>query len=343
MPSEAGTPTEALHVTPLDPHPLDEAALPDEHPTLQEMDPVPHEDDGVDQTALGETEDGVPHAPLGTEAEPTPEPLDEHAASETNWRARDPDLSDWLRSASSAPPGVPPPAAPPDVPETPQAVEPPVLRPPWFSNAPAAYADEADDEVPVDEPDDLDSFEAPSVAPVESPTADVPPAEAPAAQANVPSSGEAPDDGEPLWKRMMSPGAAEPVAAPEPLWKRFVPHAAPPPDADLPRPPVAPPRPRLPGPAAQPEPAQPELARLETRALGGAPDAARRAGFVAELFDGSEAEYAATLARLADAPSLAAVTDVFQTDVLKRHRVNVYSEAATAFAAAAESRFRPAR
>ncbi len=319
-------------------HPPDERIFePTVSPHRREADaaeeglPGEMEDTAETEALLSETEEAARHPAHGADEgnvpaetlESTHEVQDAQepaglrgGAAETDWRTRDPDLSDWLRSASSAPPSPPsePPAEP--LPAEPlPAAEPPALRPPWFSNALATY----------DDPDDEQALTAPFSAP----------------------GAAAPDDGEPLWKRMMAPGAADPAAAaaaaPEPLWKRFVPHAAAPPDADLPRPPVAPPRPRLPGPAASAEPAQPELARLETRALGGAPDSARRAGFVAELFDGSEAEYAATLTRLADAPSLAAVTDVFQTDVLKRHRVNVYSEAATAFAAAAESRFRPAR
>lgn len=264
-----------------------------------------------------------PDAPLPAEP-PAEPPADEHADEHApdleaydDWRARDPDLSDWLRSASAAPPGPPPPIppVPPSAQEEPDAPE-PALRPPWFTNAPASH--EPDPDPPED----------------------------------------ASGDDEPLWMRLMTPpadpdlqdeidaSAAAPAAPTEtPLWKRFIPHAAELTDADLPRPPVAPPRAPLPGPPAPAERPRdaPDLAHVEARALGAAPDPIRRAVFIAELFGGSQAEYAATLARLADAATLDAATEIFQTDVLTRHHVNVYSEPATAFAAAAESRFRPAR
>ena len=79
------------------------------------------------------------------------------------------------------------------------------------------------------------------------------------------------------------------------------------------------------------------LDALELTVLGsGAME--RREWFVGALFGGSRDDYAATLRRLADAPDWTSATQIIASDVFRKHRVNIYSEASIAFTDAVEAR-----
>lgn len=165
-----------------------------------------------------------------------------------------------------------------------------------------------------------------------------------------PAASPAPErsDEEPLWMQLarsrdeeiaIPPSLAQPAAdspprysgEPEPLWKRFA--------GDAPAStegPVTSGRPSAPAGAARPpEP----LARLETRVLG--PSATeRRNWYITHLTAGSEAEYRAVLEQLGAAPNWTEATQIIGREVFRKHRVNIYSDAALAFTDAVEARFR---
>ena len=135
-----------------------------------------------------------------------------------------------------------------------------------------------------------------------------------------------------------APRDAEPRAA-EPLWKRFVAGARDADRPDPPPPPVAPPRAPLPESGPADAALSADLDRVESRALIGTTDLARRAYFVADLFSGSEDDYRACLLAVAAAPTWTVAAEAIAA-ALRAHRANIYSEAAVALTDAAEARFR---
>jgi hypothetical protein len=185
------------------------------------------------------------------------------------------------------------------------------------------------------------------------------PASPPADSGPPPAAGRPEPEGEdePLWKRLARQ-REEAAPAPEPRTAPPAPPPTDPPEAPPPSRPVSPPEEREPeplwkrfawdaaadaGPPAAPAepPARPvePLARLETRVLG--PSATeRRDWYVRHLTSGSEAEYRAVLEQLDAAPSWTAATQIIAREVFRKHRVNIYSDAAIAFTDAVEARFR---
>jgi hypothetical protein len=175
------------------------------------------------------------------------------------------------------------------------------------------------DAPPPPPPEELTRTEEPEPRPA-------PPAREHEADTDGPDGGE-----EPLWRRLarQQGAAAEPPAEPvrepedEPLWTRFV-------QADAQAK-------RAGGPDAGPSPAAlPELDAVERRVLGDGA-AEQRAWYVAELFEGSDADYHRTLAALDGAASWTEATQIIARDVFRKHRVNIYSEPAVAFTDAVEA------
>lgn len=295
--------------------------------------------------------------PLATEeptldAAPVGPPAVDAAGGEQKPDEAGPSGAGWARE-----PSVPPqaPSAPPPVPsEAWKAPEPPAAAPPpSVPPSPAAPPPVADPErlVPPLEPLpaaglSLDPLDAPSpsaAADVIAPPAHLPPP--------VPAAPEPTSDDEPLWKRMArshgSPPPPTAPASPAPpsegpaLWQRFAADA--PPAAPLgstfaaptgAEPPPAPPAPPV-EPRSEGSPAE-RLVALETRVLG-ADATERRDWYVRELFGGDTEAYAATLAALNVTRTWTEATQVIARDVLRKHRINIYSEPAVAFTDAVQA------
>ncbi|WP_412069831.1 hypothetical protein [Rubrivirga sp. IMCC43871] len=200
---------------------------------------------------------------------------------------------------------------------------PPAEEPPQFTPDPLFEDDDTDPFRPSD------PYLAPELldAPPQSSAAEPPPApDTPAAE---------PTDDEPLWKRLARERGVEPEPRPtvdedEPIWRRFARSDL---AAKLPDPPAAP----SPTAGADLGPTS-ELDALETRVLG-ADARDRRDRYVADLFDGSPAAYHRTLDQIDRATGYTEATSIFSAEVLRRHRVNPYTESAVAFIDAVQERF----
>jgi len=175
--------------------------------------------------------------------------------------------------------------------------------------------------------------------------------------APLPAAQAAPDDDEPLWKRLAreraepdpteaSPAEAAPPPDPDeqPLWRRFAADAEETTESATdarPDPPVE--EDAFVAEAAEiaaddPEPGTTEGDALEARVLGaGARD--QRDWYVKNLFDGDETAYLRTLGRLGEAPSYTAATSVISDDVFRAYRVSPYTDAAVAFTDAVQAQF----
>ena len=184
---------------------------------------------------------------------------------------------------------------------------------------------------------------APTPPVVRVPAPDVPSME-PVAPPDLGSAGEPPPEEEPLWQRLARERGAEPATPPEPadedvpLWKRFA-------QSDLaerlpePTAPPSDPPPGAPVPDDRPSGAGPSsLDELEARVLG-AEASDRRAWYIDELFGGSPAEYHRTLAAIDRAASYTDATALISSEVLRKRRVNPYTDCAVAFIDAVQERF----
>ncbi|MEM8599909.1 MAG: hypothetical protein AAGF99_08310 [Bacteroidota bacterium] len=84
-----------------------------------------------------------------------------------------------------------------------------------------------------------------------------------------------------------------------------------------------------------------DIAALEKRLLG--PAAEQRSWFVAQLTEGDEDAYDATLRALDAAQSWTEASQIIARDIFRRYRVNIYSAPAIAFTDAVETHFRTQR
>ena len=164
------------------------------------------------------------------------------------------------------------------------------------------------------------------------------------------SSGDAGGVPEPIWARLLNPDAA-PVAPPPaedpppgdvPLWKQFaqsdLASRLPPPDVDdivaerVHVEPVAPTE------RERPSDEEAPASTTETRVLG--PRAAeRRSWFIEELFSGDSEAYRRTLLSLDAARTYTEATSVVSSEVLRRHGVSPYTEAAVTFIDSIQEQF----
>ena len=288
-----GSPAPALSVTVAEP-----AATDPEPEAPTDSEPTDSEPDGPEQPQVPDATVRLDDAPpAGGPAAP-------------DWRDRDPDLAAWLTSASAEAPTpaveVPPAEAPPSsVPRT----EMPVTETDWLPVPDASTAEAWNAPHPTLPDARIESGPETSSAPPPPPERFDPPA-------------AAPDEVEPLWKRMMAsadrPDGPTPADAPapadaldqpdeaaaksEPLWRRFMPHPAVPSDAHLPRPPVAPPRPPLPdAPAAAGAPSMPpESAESTPETASEAPPETASEAPLEALLSGLDRLERAALGRPAD-------------------------------------------
>ena len=322
------------------------------HPVLDSLSETEASRDGVDEPEAEEPEAEEPEAdwdlpgsPLPVEA-PAPErPLS--PAHQTGRRAdRSPPRPSHHASAGDASVAERPrPAAEPSPPVV-EAARPDDERPEPDAPRPAPPAPDLTEpdltepdlvEPDLVEPDLVEpdlaepDLTEPDVAPLDLTEHDDAADPAPAAHSAAPVSTGPEADEEPLWLRLARQrGAAEeaprdPEGEEAPLWMRFVSaedaHAA--------------------GPAERPAPladaAPTSLDALERRVLGeGAAES--RGWYVEELFGGQEGDYRRTLGALDGVRSWTEATEVIARDVFRRHRVNIYSEAAVAFTDAVEAR-----
>ncbi|MEM9999182.1 MAG: hypothetical protein AAF809_15870, partial [Bacteroidota bacterium] len=138
------------------------------------------------------------------------------------------------------------------------------------------------------------------------------------------------DDDVPLWRRFFTGGDSGPTM----------------PEADADNPgeafqdePIPAETPSTEVEASEPAPDEPEpIAALEQRLLGTAAD--QRSWFVAQLTEGDEAAYDATLRALDAAGSWTEASQIIARDIFRRYRVNIYSAPAIAFTDAIETHFR---
>lgn len=84
-----------------------------------------------------------------------------------------------------------------------------------------------------------------------------------------------------------------------------------------------------------------DLDALEQKALG-VSNPPHRAVYVRQLFGGDQSAYRRVLRRLADADSWGEASQIIASDIFRKHKVNIYSDAAVHFTNAVESRFRDA-
>jgi hypothetical protein len=82
-----------------------------------------------------------------------------------------------------------------------------------------------------------------------------------------------------------------------------------------------------------------DLDALEQQALGGGKPP-HRAVYIRQLFGGDQSAYQHVLQRLADADSWSEASQIIASDIFRKHKVNIYSDAAVHFTNAVESRFR---
>jgi len=85
----------------------------------------------------------------------------------------------------------------------------------------------------------------------------------------------------------------------------------------------------------------PGLAALEQEIMGTS-HPPHRSVYIRQLFDGDEEAYRSVLQRLRTADSWSEASDIIASDVFRRHKVNIYSDAAVHFTNAIEERFRSA-
>lgn len=81
------------------------------------------------------------------------------------------------------------------------------------------------------------------------------------------------------------------------------------------------------------------LEDLERQALGTS-NPPHRAVYVRQLFDGDQADYQRILRRLADTDNWNEASQIIASDVFRKHKVNIYSDAAVHFTNTVEDRFR---
>jgi hypothetical protein len=84
-----------------------------------------------------------------------------------------------------------------------------------------------------------------------------------------------------------------------------------------------------------------DLERLEQQALG-VSNPPHRAVYVRQLFGGDQSAYRRVLQRLAEVDSWGKASQIIAGDIFRKHKVNIYSDAAVHFTNAVESRFRDA-
>ena len=84
-----------------------------------------------------------------------------------------------------------------------------------------------------------------------------------------------------------------------------------------------------------------DLGTLEQQTLG-ASNPPHRAVYVRQLFGGDQSAYARVLRRLAEADNWNEASQIIASDIFRKHKVNIYSDAAVHFTNAVESRFREA-
>ncbi len=82
-----------------------------------------------------------------------------------------------------------------------------------------------------------------------------------------------------------------------------------------------------------------DLDTLEQQALGTS-NPPHRAVYVRQLFEGDRSDYQQVLRRLADADSWGEASQIIASDVFRKHKVNIYSDAAVHFTNTVEDRFR---
>ena len=82
-----------------------------------------------------------------------------------------------------------------------------------------------------------------------------------------------------------------------------------------------------------------DLERLEQEALG-VSNPPHRAVYIRQLFGGNQSAYKRVLQRLAEVDSWGEASQVIAGDIFRKHKVNIYSDAAVHFTNAVESRFR---
>ncbi|WP_412060850.1 hypothetical protein [Rubrivirga sp. IMCC45206] len=292
--------------------------------------------DPVDSAVLGPPRPaGATESPEAGEASSADPPIDApdaEAPQAVDPEPSEPDTAgmDAVRDALAEPASEPDAEAP--DPERPPADAPVVVPAPDVDdNPPATLAPEPTAPAPIAEeplqftPDPPAEDDLPPAPEPDPPGASTPPADAPA-------------DDEPLWKRLARERGADPEPAPaadedEPIWRRFARSDL---AAKLPDPgePTSSPAPTA---GSDSEPAS-DLDALELRVLGPAAGD-RRAGYVADLFAGSPAAYHRTLDQIDRAASYTEATSIFSAEVLRRHRVNPYTESAVAFIDAMQERF----
>jgi len=167
------------------------------------------------------------------------------------------------------------------------------------------------------------------------------------AAAPAPTGGE----GTPLWKQFQQGRSAGPSGGDggenEPLWARF--RKGQPPRAsqggggeDAPDPAGAGSNrgaPRSPDDGTPSGTGEPDLPALEREILGTS-NPSHRGVYVQQLFGGDKQAYQQVLQRLRTADSWGEASDLIASDVFRKHKVNIYSDAAVHFTNAVEQRFR---